>query len=457
MKLYVSIITALLLFTGLIGGMNQAYGQRPRVYVAEITREIDLELTPYINRVLSQAQDGGAAAVVLHVNTFGGRVDVATEIKDAILNSPVPVVAFVDKRAISAGALITLSASKIAMTPGGTIGAATPVYGSGAKATEKVVSFMRSEMRSTAERNHRDPAIAEAMVDENLTLADSGLKKRGQLLTMTTLEAQHAGYCDVVAPTMSEALDKLGFTNAEIVRTDLSWSESLVGILTSPVMNGILIVLGLAGVFYGVKTGHPGSISLMGLFAIAIFFGAQSLARLSGAIEILMFIAGLGLIAIEVFVIPGFGIPGIIGGLLLVASLFLSLVGNFSLMTYDSLAVPLYTLAASLVGVTILFALMLHYLPNSAMFDRFVLKSADGSAVGYLAASELSHLLGHVGEAVTTLRPAGLAHIGSGRFDVIAQGEFIRAGEPVEVIRIEGRKIVVRRLTGAEGIDASQS
>jgi membrane-bound serine protease (ClpP class) len=175
MKLLESIVTAILLVAGLAGSSPGAYAQRPKIYVVEITREIDLELTPYVNRVLAQAHDAGAVAVMLHVNTFGGRVDVATEIKDAILDSPVPVVAFVDRRAISAGALITLSASKIAMTPGGTIGAATPVYGSGEKASEKVVSYMRGEMRSTAERNHRDPAIAEAMVDESLSLADSSL------------------------------------------------------------------------------------------------------------------------------------------------------------------------------------------------------------------------------------------------------------------------------------------
>jgi membrane-bound serine protease (ClpP class) len=268
---------------------------------------------------------------------------------------------------------------------------------------------------------------------------------------MTTMEAEHAGYCDVVAATMSEAIEKLGYRNAEVIQTDLSAGESLVGILTSPVMNAILIVLGLAGVFYGVKTGHPGSISLMGLFAIAVFFGAQSLARLSGAIEIVMFIAGLGLIALEVFVVPGFGLPGIAGGFLVVASLFLSLVGDLSLVTYDSLAVPLYTLAAALVGVTVLFALMLHYLPSSPMFDKFVLKGGEGGSTPFLGNPELSQLLGKGGEALTTLRPAGMALIGTGRFDVIAQGEFIRAGEPVEVVRVEGRKIVVRRPSGEGG------
>jgi membrane-bound serine protease (ClpP class) len=216
------LVVQFLMLTGFAAGIHELEAQEQKVYVIEITNEVDLGLPPYVRRVLDEARQHDGAAVVLHVNTFGGRVDVATELKDAILNSKIPVLAYVDKRAISAGALITLCASKIAMAPGGTIGAATPVYGSGEKASEKVVSYMRSEMRATAEHNKRDPKIAEAMVDEDLILADSMLKKKGQLLTLTTEEALKVGYCDIEASSLEEALALFGYENPAIIRSDMN-------------------------------------------------------------------------------------------------------------------------------------------------------------------------------------------------------------------------------------------
>jgi membrane-bound serine protease (ClpP class) len=239
--------------------------QEGAVYVLEISGEVDQGLPPYVRRIFAEAEEARAGAVVLHVNTFGGRIDVATELRDIILNSKIPTIAYVDHRAISAGALITLAADSIAMAPGSTIGAATPVYESGEKASEKVVSYMRSEMRSTAEQNQRDPAIAEAMVDEALTLGDSSLKRSGQLLTLTTTEALRVDYCDAEAASLADALERFGFAGRPIVTTAPTWSENLVAFLTSPMVNSILIMLGLGGLFYGIKTGHFGAVATVGL------------------------------------------------------------------------------------------------------------------------------------------------------------------------------------------------
>lgn len=423
-----------------------ASAQSKRVYVIEITGEVDLGMTPYVRRILDEAIDQKAAAVLLHVNTFGGRVDVAAEIKDALIDSPIPVIAFIDKRAISAGAFIALAAGKIVMAPGGTIGAATPVYGTGEKASEKVVSFMRSEMRSTAERNKRDPKIAEAMVDESLSLGDSTIKKEGQLLTLTTTEATKVGYCDGVASTKEEAIAKAGYAGAEIVENDYAWSESLIRFLSLPVMNSLLIMLGLGGIFYTVKTGHFSSITGVGIMALTLFFGAQYMTDMASFIEVLLFVAGVVLILLEVFVVPGFGVTGISGAVLLVGSLFMSLVNNFELLTVDSMAIPLYTLAASFVGLVILIGLMVKYLPHSSAFNRFVLTAAQPASAGFVSAPDYQDLLGYDGAAVTTLRPAGVAQLGGDRFDVITDGEFIQAGESVKVVRVEGRKIIVRKV-----------
>lgn len=422
-----------------------ADAQGKRVFVVEITGEVDLGMPAYVRRVITEAHEQRAAAVVLHVNTFGGRVDVAADVKDAILDSKIPVVAYVDKRAISAGAFITLAAGKIAMAPGSTIGAATPVYSDGQKASEKVVSYMRSEMRATAERNGRDPKIAEAMVDETLSISDSTLKQSGQLLTLTAEEAQRVGYCDQIAPTLEEAVAKLGFPRAEIVHTGFAWGETLVRFLTQPIMSSILIMLGLGGLFFSVKTGHFSALTAVGILSISLFFGAQFMADMATFVEVLMFVAGLALIIAEIFVIPGFGIAGVAGVLLLIASLFLSLVNSFDLMSSESLAAPLYTLAASFVGLAILIGLMVKYLPSSSMFSRMVLNTEQGAAAGFVSAPNYGRLLGFDGHSITTLRPAGMALIDHERYDVITEGEFIPAGEKVKVVRVEGRKIVVGR------------
>lgn len=440
------IMPALFLLAGVLPVTAQT-----RVYVIEISEEVDQGLGPYVERVVAEANRDSSALILLHVDTFGGRVDIATAIKDAVIDAKAPTIAFVDKRAISAGALITLSADKIAMAPGSSMGAATPVYQTGEKASEKVVSYMRGEMRATAERTGRNPQIAEAMVDEELVPADSGLKKPGKLLTLTTDEALKVGYCDAQAENVTEALKAFGYTDVEIVQTDMNWAESLVRILTSPFISSILIMLGLGGLFYGVKTGHFGGVAIVGITSIALFFGAQYLVDLANVLEIAMFVLGVVLILAEIFVIPGFGVVGISGIVMLLASLFLALIGNFDLVSMNSLTAPLYTLAGAFVGLGVLVWMMIKYLPNSSSFRRFVLYGESVGGDTYSAAEEsFAQLVGEQGRAMTTLRPAGIATIRGERVDVVSSGDFIPPGTTVRVVYVEGRKVVVER-TAEEG------
>ena len=431
-------------------GVAQLQAQT-NVYVIEITGEVDLGLGPYVERVIADANSDPSAVVLLHVNTFGGRVDVATEIKDAVINSVAPTVAFVDKRAISAGALITLSAENIAMAPGGSMGAATPIHQTGEKASEKIVSYMRGEMRATAEKNGRNPEIAEAMVDEEVMLSDTSLKQAGKLLTLTTEEAVEVGYCDTVVNSVEEALSAFGYQDVVIKKTSMSWAESLVRILTSPFLSSILIMLGMGGLFYAIKTGHFGTISIIGIGAITLFFGAQYLVDLANALEIIMFAAGVILILIELFVIPGFGVAGVSGIILMVCALFLALIGNFDAISMDSLSTPLYTLAGAFVGFGVIAWLMIKFLPNSSAFRRFALfeEAVGGEALPEAALEET--LRGATGSAVTTLRPAGVARLNGEQYEVISDGEFITAGEEIHVVHVEGRKIVVRRMVEENG------
>ena len=446
-QINLTILSLLLLsFVGAVRLQGQT-----NVYVIEITGEVDLGLGPYVQRVVAEANNDPSAVVLLHVNTFGGRVDVATEIKDVVINSVAPTIAFVDKRAISAGALITLSAEKIAMAPGGSIGAATPVHQTGEKASEKVVSYMRGEMRATAEKNGRDPAIAEAMVDEEVMISDTALKETGKLLTLTTEEAVDVGYCDTVVNSVEEALAAFGYNDVVIKKTGMSWAESLVRILTSPFLSSLLIMLGMGGLFYAIKTGHFGTVSIIGIGAIIVFFGAQYLVDLANALEIILFVVGVILIIVEIFVIPGFGVAGISGIILMVLALFLALIGNFDAISMDSLSTPLYTLAGAFVGFGVLAWLKIKFLPNSSAFRRFALfeESVGGEALPETALEE--RLRGATGSAVTTLRPAGVARLNGEQHEVISDGEFITAGEKIYVVHVEGRKIVVRRMGEDEG------
>lgn len=415
-----------------------------KVYVIEITDEIDLGLVPYVERVATEAAANNAM-LVLHINTFGGRVDAATQIKDVLLNVKTTTVAFIDKRAISAGALIALSCRKIVMTEGGTIGAATPIYGTGEKASEKVVSFMRSEMRSLAERNHRRTDIAEAMVDEDLVLKDTLLldKPKGKLLTLTTDEAVKVGFCDTTANSFDAMIDAMGWHGAEIVHTEVSISEHMVRLFTSPVMSGLLILIGLAGIFYTFKTGHLGIVAGIAILAFILFFGAAYIAKLATVIIVLMFIAGLFMLLIEIGTpIPTFGIAGIIGLVLMVGSLFFALVGD---TTTGNTTRALWTLSSSLFGFIVAVALMVKFLPSTPWWRKFILTHEEKQSKGYVSTQSLERFVGQEGEALTILRPAGIAIIGGERVDVVADGSFIAQGTKVRVKEVVGARVVVEK------------
>jgi membrane-bound ClpP family serine protease len=227
-------------------------GARARVHVVPITGMIDLGLAPFVRRALAEAEADGAAAVVFEIETFGGRVDAAVQIRDALLDSKLRTVAFVNKRAISAGALIALSAQTVVMASGGTIGAAAPVVGGapGAEsrpADEKTVSYVRKEFRATAEARQRPLALAEAMVDADVVVP--GVVEKGKLLTLTTEEAIRNKVADHRADTMDAVLAQLGLAGAELRTATPHWAESLVRFLTHPIVSSLLISAGMLGIF----------------------------------------------------------------------------------------------------------------------------------------------------------------------------------------------------------------
>jgi membrane-bound serine protease (ClpP class) len=418
------------------------------VYVAPIEGIIDLGLAPFIERVLGDAEKAGAAAVILDIDTFGGRVDAAVLIRDALLEAKVPTVAFVNKRAISAGALISLAAEKIAMADGGTIGAATPVQmgqGGTEASSEKTVSYVRKEFRATAEHRKRPPLVAEAMVDADVEI--KGLIEKGKLLTLTTTEAVEHKIADFRANSLEAVLDRLGLKDAEVRVTSLNWAEHLVRFLTHPVLSSVLMTIGILGIIVELRTpgfGFPGAI---GIASLAAFFWGHWLVRLAGWEELLLVAAGIVLLALELFVIPGFGIAGILGIVALGAGLTLSLVGagTTTAMVIAAVARVALSLAVALVG----FLVVLRFLPRLAFARGLVLESGLGALTDYLTApGDDRRWLGKRGTAASVLRPAGIADVEGERIDVVSQGEYIEAGVPIVVIRVDGNRIVVRRERG---------
>jgi membrane-bound serine protease (ClpP class) len=424
-----------------------AAAARPVVYVAPIHGIIDLGLAPFVDRVLGEATAANAAAVILDINTFGGRVDAAVLIRDALLRARVPTVAFVNKRAISAGALISLAAGTIAMADGGTIGAATPVQtgapGAGAQPTsEKTVSYMRKEFRATAESRKRPPHVAEAMVDPDVAIP--GLVEKGKLLTLTTSEALRHRVANVRADSLEALLAHLKLETAEVRHSSVNWAEQLVRLFTHPVLSSVLMTIGILGLIVEIRTPGFGVPGILGIASLAIFLWGHWLVRLAGWEELLLVTAGVVLLALEIFVIPGFGIAGLLGIGALVGGLTLSVIGagatpQIVIHAAGRVALSLLTaVAGSLV--------LLKMLPRLPYARTLVLDTGLESRTGYASAPETDRQwLGRQGTAAGPLRPAGIAVIDGTRIDVVSQGEYVDAGVPIEVVSIEGNRIVVRR------------
>jgi len=420
------------------------FSQGKKVYYAEIDGEIDLGMSPYIKRVVNEANEENADAIIFKINTFGGRVDAATQIKDAILSSDILTIAFINNRAISAGALIALSCQKIAMVPGSSIGAATVVDQTGQKQSEKYQSYMRSEMRSTAERNGRRTDIAQGMVDERIVV--EGLDDSTTLITLTTSEAIKYEIADTTVESLNDVLTVFNLKGAEIVSVKSNWAEDVVKFLNNPIISTILIMIGFFGLMAEIKTPGWGVPGTAGLIALALFFGSSYILELASIVEIILFIAGIALIALEIFVIPGFGIAGIGGILLVLASLFLALTGSVEFFSYDTIGTAIIQLAVALVGAFVLILILAKYLPKSNLFNKLVLAEAETAETGFVSYPSEKELVGTEGIALTDLRPAGSAEINGVRYDVVADWQYIERGKRVKVIRVEGIKVVVKEV-----------
>jgi membrane-bound serine protease (ClpP class) len=417
------------------------------VYRIPVTGVIELGLAPFIERSLGEAAVAGADAAILELETPGGRVDAAQRIINAVEDAEIPVYAYVNRRAFSAGAMIALSADGVYMREGGVMGAATPVTGQGEKAPEKIVSAMRSEMRALAERRGLDPAVAEAMVDESVEV--EGVVERGKLLSLTTEEAVAIGYARS-AEDFDDVLQQAGVAADRVVDAELNWAEGVVRFLTHPIVSPFLLSLGFLGLLIEIKTPTFGLAGTAGVVSLGLFFGGHYLVGLAGWEEIILLAIGIGLLGIEVFVVPGFGVFGILGIGGILGSIYLSLIGNLSTLVDYSQAAMI--LSASLMIVLVSAWVIVRTLPSNRRLRRsgILLGEDTGREVGYLSAAVRGELVGKRGTALTDLRPAGVGRFDDERVDIVAEEGWLEAGTAIEIIRAEGYRHVVRQVEEVE-------
>ncbi len=420
------------------------------VYRVPVTGEIELGLAPYIQRAVKEAAEVGAVALILDIDTPGGRVDAAEIISDALTDSEVPVYSLINRRAYSAGALIALSTSRIYMRPASVIGAATPVDGTGTKAPEKIVSAMRSQMRALAESNGLEPEVAAAMVDEDIEI--DGVVESGKLLTLTTEEAIEIGYAEAIED-LDALLVALGHEGATVVTLELNWAERLVRFFSSSLVSPFLLSLGFLGLLIEIRTPTFGLAGTMGLISLSLFFGSNMIVGLAGLEDVLIVGAGLVLLGIEAFVVPGFGIFGVAGVVAILTGLYMSLLGNIPTM-------PDFTRAAWVLTSSTLLLIgsawaLIRTLPSSSRLAEsgIFLLAKTTSAIGYESAEVRSDLVGKYGTAITDLRPAGTALIGDERIDVVSESEWISAGTPVKVLSAEGYRHIVRSIAEQQEVE----
>lgn len=425
------------------------WGGAAEVWLLPVEGEIGRGLVSYLQKGLAAAEQAGAAAVILEFSTPGGYLDAAQACRNLLLGTRVPTIAYVNREAYSAGALLAIACERIYFAPGGVLGAATPVYfdptGRLEEAPEKIISAVRALFRATAEARGRNPLVAEAMVDR--AVAVPNLVERGKLLTLTAKTAAEWGYSDGEAASLAAVLELAGLSGSILRTFEYRWSDGLVNALTNPWVAALLIAVGVLGLLSEALTPGFGVAGTVGLGSLALFFWAHYLAGLAGWESLIFFLAGIIAILLEIFVFTAtdFGLAGILGLVLIGLGFYTAMTGPFTQPGEALTAVGAVALAltASLIG----FALLLTWLPRSRLrLGGVVLRTAiEERAVGRLA-TRSSPYVGQRGTALTDLHPVGRAEFGGEPLDVVAEEGFVPKGSTVEIVRDEGYRKVVRRV-----------
>lgn len=440
----------LLLLTGLPNdNFAQSPGGKPKpvVLVMEIRSEIDPRTNRYVTLALAEATRIKADYVVIDMDTYGGTLNDADAIRTKILKYPKPVFAFINPNAASAGALISIACDKIYMTNGASIGAATVVDGSGQAAPDKYQSYMRSLMRATAEANGRNPRIAEAMVDETIDL--DSIKAEGKVITLTTTEAIKYGFCEGKASSVEDVLKQNKITSYQLSRYQLPATEKIIALFLNPFISGLLILAIIGGIYFELQSPGIGFALLVSILAAVLYFVPYYLNGLAANWEILAFIIGLGLIAVEIFVLPGFGVAGIAGILFTTGALVLIMLDNdwfdFSGVGMGSVRDSLIAVSLGMTGAVLTIIFGGARLMKSKRFDKITLQHKLDKEAGYTSNFNRQSMIGKTGMAYTVLRPSGKIMIDNVLYDAYTRGDYVEKNTSVVVIEQEGTSLKVKQ------------
>ena len=409
---------------------TEAQEEEGTVYVIPIEGEINAAVYQYVRQSIEEVEsDPEAAGIIFEIDTYGGRVDSAEDLSPTMMRTELPTISFVNTRAISAGVLITISSDHIVMAPGSNIGSAETIPN-----TEKILSSWVASLRGAAQETGRDPEIVAAMADESLAI--DGLIEEGRLLNLTTQEALDLEFIDLRSTNYEEMLNEFEIPFNRIEQMEMPFRAKISQFATGSAVAPILLSLGFMGLVFEVFTPGLGAGAIVGLSSFSLYFIGSLLAGDSGLLAVILFVVGLILLAVEA-AIPGLGIPGISGGIAIIASIALSANSPEAAVVYILIALAL-TVAT--------FVLMLKFGPKNKLFDKITLKSATRREEGYSSSDPYEQYVGKIGVVTSYLRPSGTVKVDGKLLNVVTDGStFIEEGTKVIVTRTEGSKIYVSK------------
>ena len=442
----VNILKVLITFI-LLPFFVDAQEENKKILLAEVKSNIDPRTNRYTKLLIDEAKNGNYDIVIIEMDTYGGAVNDADDIRTRILDFEKPIYVWINKDAASAGALISIACDSIYMSSGASIGAATVVTGDGAQAPDKYQSYMRSIMRSTAEAKGRDPQIAEAMVDEDIKV--DSISQEGKVITFSTKEAIEYGFCDAELNSVDEIMQRQRIENYEITKFELGSAENIISIFLNPIVSSILILLIMGGLYFELQTPGVGFPIIASIIALILYLTPYYLNGVAENWEIVLFFLGIILIIVEVFVIPGFGIFGVSGLIISISSLILIMLNNdmfdFTfVVSRDIMNASLSVLISVFAfGILILFGGL--KFTDSKAFKNISLDETQDSSMGYISNKYPDSLVGKIGKAFTVLRPSGKIIIDEEIYDATSLSGFIEKNSKVKVVNNEGGSLKVNK------------
>lgn len=448
--LYTALMLSVLLSTQAqkVDGVHNS-GQT-KIYRFAIHEDIMPGTVRLVDRALEAAVAMDADYIVLDLDSYGGLLDAGDSVHVKLLRCPIPVLCYITNNAASAGALIAISCDSIYMSPYAKIGAASVVDESGSPVDEKYQAYMRGIMRSTAEANGRNPEIAEAMVQGGGAVP--GVIDSGQILTFTTNEALNNGFCEGQVNSIQDLLTQAGISNYTIAEHELTGLDKTMNFLLNPILRGLCITFIFLGLYFELQSPGIGFALIISIIAALLYFAPLYIEGLAANWEVLIFIAGLLLIVLEIFVIPGFGVAGIAGIVLTFMGLVLSMVGNsgfnFDMSGMGSVTEAiLVVLSSFVISLAVMFAFFGRF-TRSKFFRTLSLETAEKTTEGYHTTifNQPDSMIEKTGITMTDLRPAGKVEIDGEWLDGQSEAEYLVKGTVVKVVAVKNNYLIVRKM-----------